>query len=47
MEEITEMKIEHLGCNGNLVDDYNIDSISMIQLVVAIEEKFNIEVRVH
>ena len=44
IEEITETSIEYLDSEGNLVDDYNIDSMSMIQLVITIEERFNIEV---
>lgn len=44
IEEITESDIDNFCDEDNIVEKYDIDSMAMIQLVVAIEEKFNIDI---
>ena len=38
-----DIKLKSISQDKDLIDDFSYDSISLIQLVVSIEEKFNIE----
>lgn len=51
LDDVKELVAENLGCeiedlteNTNLIDDLNADSLDIVELTMAIEDKFGVQI---